>query len=605
MWTLADKELSSRLLLGTAQYPSLHIMREAITASKAAVVTVSLKRQSPQKESGHTFWDSIKKTGCQLLPNTAGCHTALDAIATAEMAREIFQTNWIKLEVIGDDYNLQPDPFELLKAAQILVQKGFEVFPYCTDDFVLCQRLIDCGCRILMPWGAPIGSGKGLINPYALENLRHRLPMATLIIDAGIGKPSHAVQTMELGFDAVLLNTAVSLAKNPVQMATAFKDAVIAGRMAFEAGMMIERNMAHPSTFLLDTPFWHQREETTQIVHILNLPELENIVGDTLKSYADIEKSAQKILSSGTKNIVVTLPSLKSSHFSQTYYTNGMTSFWLSSQNSQTHADNIKSIFSSAMTNCLEAGYDTKDAVVIAQMYLNKGEKSLEEQIDLPFLVDHPIDTQPAAFNDFGSEKIGLYPIIDSVEWLKKLLPLDIHTFQLRIKNKQGEALENEIQQGIEIAKKYGKKLFINDYWQLAIRYGAYGVHLGQEDLNTADIAKIYQAGLRLGISTHCYYEVARAHAFRPSYIACGPIFSTTSKVMSFAPQGIAQLKRWRRILNYPLVAIGGIYLEQLPEILATNVDGVAMISAITQADDPILFAQKLSNMVDAYAHSG
>jgi len=174
------------------------------------------------------------------------------------MAREIFQTHWIKLEVIGDDYNLQPDPFELVKAAETLVKKGFEVFPYCTDDLVLCQRLIDCGCRILMPWAAPIGSGKGLINPYALETLRMRLPEATLIVDAGISKPSHAVQAMELGFDAVLLNTAVSLAKHPVQMASAFRDAVIAGRTAFEAGMMFERNIAHPSTSLVDTPFWHQ-----------------------------------------------------------------------------------------------------------------------------------------------------------------------------------------------------------------------------------------------------------------------------------------------------------------------------------------------------------
>lgn len=260
MWDLANKKLSSRLLLGTAKYPSLKTMHQAISASKAGVVTVSLKRQLTQENSRNSFWDSIKKTGLQLLPNTAGCRTSLDAITTAEMAREIFHTQWIKLEVIGDDYNLQPDPFELVKAAKILVQKGFEVFPYCTEDFVLCQRLVDCGCRILMPWGSPIGSGKGLINPYALEILRHRLPTITLIIDAGIGKPSHAVQAMELGFDGVLLNTAVSLAKDPVQMAVAFKDAVIAGRAAFEAGIMVERNTAFPSTNLLDTPFWHQCE---------------------------------------------------------------------------------------------------------------------------------------------------------------------------------------------------------------------------------------------------------------------------------------------------------------------------------------------------------
>lgn len=258
MWQLAGKTLESRFLLGTAQYPSLQIMRDAIITSKTNVITVSLKRQSPKQQGGDVFWNSIKDLNCHLLPNTAGCHNATDAINTAEMAREIFQTNWIKLEVIGDDYNLQPDPFELVTAAKQLIHNGFEVFPYCTDDLVLCQRLIDCGCQILMPWAAPIGSGKGIINSYALETLRARLPNATLIIDAGIGKPSHASQAMELGFDGVLLNTAVSLSKSPIQMASAFRDAIFAGRSAFKAGMVPERNMAHPSTSLLDTPFWHQ-----------------------------------------------------------------------------------------------------------------------------------------------------------------------------------------------------------------------------------------------------------------------------------------------------------------------------------------------------------
>jgi thiazole synthase len=257
MWKLAEVILLNRLLLGTAQYPSLDIMRDAILASAANVITVSLRRQFPRENGGATFWHYIKSLNCHLLPNTAGCHRAEDAVTTAEMARELFDTHWIKLEVIGDDYNLQPDPFELVKAAKMLIQRGFEVFPYCTDDLVLCQRLVDSGCRILMPWGAPIGSGKGLLNPYALETLRARLPEITLIIDAGIGKPSHAAQAMELGFDGVLLNTAVSLAKQPIKMASAFKEAISAGRTAYEAGMMTEKNFASPSTPLLDTPFWH------------------------------------------------------------------------------------------------------------------------------------------------------------------------------------------------------------------------------------------------------------------------------------------------------------------------------------------------------------
>lgn len=256
MWNLLNKTFNSRLLLGTAQYPSLQTMHDSIKASEADIITISLKRQLSSADN--TFWDYIKSLNCHLLPNTAGCRNANDAITTAEMAREIFNTNWIKLEVIGDEYNLQPDPFELVSAANDLIKRGFEVFPYCTDDLVLCQRLLDSGCKILMPWASPIGSGKGIINPYALETLRQRLPDTTLIVDAGIGKPSHAAQAMELGFDAVLLNTAVSMAAKPQLMAAAFRDAVKAGRQAYQAGMITERNMAHSCTPILDTPFWHQ-----------------------------------------------------------------------------------------------------------------------------------------------------------------------------------------------------------------------------------------------------------------------------------------------------------------------------------------------------------
>lgn len=259
MWKLADVTLSSRLLLGTAKYPSLQVMRDAIQASATEVVTVSLRRHITATNS-NAFWDAIKQLNCHLLPNTAGCRNAQEAITTAEMAREIFNTHWIKLEVIGDDYQLQPDSFELVKAATLLVQAGFEVFPYCTDDLIVCQRLRDCGCRIIMPWAAPIGSGKGLINPYALETLRARLPDVTLIVDAGLGRPSHAVQAMELGVDAVLLNTAVSTSVHPVKMARAFQHAVIAGRLGYESGMMEMKNMAAPSTPLIDTPFWQQEK---------------------------------------------------------------------------------------------------------------------------------------------------------------------------------------------------------------------------------------------------------------------------------------------------------------------------------------------------------
>lgn len=266
--TLGNKQFSSRMLIGTALYPSPQVMQNAISQSGAQIATVSLRRQSKQlsKEgsiqtiaAGKDFWDLLKQTGVDVLPNTAGCHTAKEAITTAQMAREVFATNWIKVEVIGNEYNLQPDPFGLLEACQELVQQGFEVFPYCTDDLVLCEKLANLGCRILMPWGAPIGTGKGLINPYALSVIRDRFPEQTLVVDAGIGKPSHAALALEMGYDAVLLNTAIASAIDPISMAKAFQHAVIAGRQAYLAGAMQERELASPSTPEIGKPFWHQQ----------------------------------------------------------------------------------------------------------------------------------------------------------------------------------------------------------------------------------------------------------------------------------------------------------------------------------------------------------
>ena len=257
-WSAYGVELNSRFFIGSALYPSPDIMRQAIAASGADVITLSLRRQSPENKGGEQFWDFIKDLGCHLLPNTAGCHSPQEAITLAQMSREIFQTDWIKLEVIGDDYNLQPDPFGLLEATEALIKDGFKVFPYSTDDLVLCQRLQDLGCEVIMPWGSPIGTGKGLMNPYALNMIRERLPDATLLVDAGIGKPSDACQAMELGFDAVLLNTAVAEAVDPVKMADAFSKSIDAGRIAYESGIMPARESASPSTPTLGTPFWHQ-----------------------------------------------------------------------------------------------------------------------------------------------------------------------------------------------------------------------------------------------------------------------------------------------------------------------------------------------------------
>ncbi len=252
---IGGARLESRFFLGTAGYPSPAVLREAITASGAQVVTVGLKRQVAGDGRLNDFMQIIRDSGARLLPNTAGCRTAQEAVTLSRMARELFGTNWIKLEVVGDEHTLQPDPFELVEAARTLVRDGFEVFPYCTDDLVSCQRLLDVGCRILMPWGAPIGSGQGLINPYALRTLRARLPDVPLVVDAGIGSPKDAVQAMGLGFDAVLLNSAVSQARDPVTMARAFKLAVESGRLGWEAGIMARQEMAVPSTPVTGRPF--------------------------------------------------------------------------------------------------------------------------------------------------------------------------------------------------------------------------------------------------------------------------------------------------------------------------------------------------------------
>ncbi|WP_372828263.1 thiazole synthase [Polaromonas sp.] len=254
---IAGIELASRFFLGTASYPSPQVLQQAIAASGAQVVTVGLKRQMAAggASTQNDFYKMIRDSGARLLPNTAGCRSAREAITLSNMARELFGTNWIKLEVVGDEHTLQPDPFELVAAATELVRDGFEVFPYCTDDLVSCQRLLDAGCRILMPWGAPIGSGQGLINPYALRTLRARLPGVPLIVDAGIGSPADAVQAMELGYDAVLLNSAVAHARDPVQMAHAFKLGIEAGRLAWAAGIMAQQDMAVASTPVTGRPF--------------------------------------------------------------------------------------------------------------------------------------------------------------------------------------------------------------------------------------------------------------------------------------------------------------------------------------------------------------
>ncbi|MFY0615356.1 MAG: thiazole synthase [Hyphomicrobiaceae bacterium] len=255
--TLYDVRFASRLLLGTAQYPSPEILGQSVIASAAQIVTVSLRRETAGSGTGDRFFELIRSWDVSVLPNTAGCRTAKEAINTALMARELFDTRWVKLEVIANDDTLQPDVFALVEAAGELMRQDFQVFPYTTEDLGVAERLMTSGCEVLMPWGAPIGTARGLANPYALRTMRNYFPGVPLIIDAGIGAPSHAMQAMELGFDAVMLNTAVAKAEDPVRMARAFGHAISAGREAFEAGLMEARDMAAPSTPVAGTPFFN------------------------------------------------------------------------------------------------------------------------------------------------------------------------------------------------------------------------------------------------------------------------------------------------------------------------------------------------------------
>ena len=254
---LYGESFNSRLLLGTSRYPSPQVLADAVASTQPAMLTASLRRQTAHADTSPVFWQLLKDMHVPVLPNTAGCHSIQEVITTAEMARELFETDWLKLELIGDDYSLQPDTLNLASAAQQLIKAGFKVLPYCTEDLVLCQRLVDVGCQAVMPWAAPIGTGKGPVNPYAMQALRERMNVP-MIVDAGLGLPSHACQVMEWGYDAVLLNTAVALAQDPITMAQAFAHAVQAGRQAFLSGVMPPQESAQASTPLLGTPFWHQ-----------------------------------------------------------------------------------------------------------------------------------------------------------------------------------------------------------------------------------------------------------------------------------------------------------------------------------------------------------
>jgi thiazole synthase len=242
---IAGREFTSRLITGTGGVPSMRVLEEALVASGTELTTVALRRVSPGAHG--SVWDVLRRNGIRALPNTAGCFTAADAVRTARLAREALETDWIKLEVVADERTLLPDPVELLDAAERLVDEGFTVLPYTSDDPVLAARLERIGCAAVMPLGAPIGSGLGIRNPHNIELIVEQAGVP-VIIDAGIGTASEAALAMELGCDAVMLATAVTRAQDPVLMAAAMRDAVAAGRAARRAGRIPVRRYAHASS---------------------------------------------------------------------------------------------------------------------------------------------------------------------------------------------------------------------------------------------------------------------------------------------------------------------------------------------------------------------
>ena len=243
---IAGRPFTSRLIIGTGKYRTYDEMKAAHQASGAEMVTVAVRRV-PLDRSTESFLDHLNPA-LQLLPNTAGCYSAEEAIRTARLAREALQTDLIKLEVIGDQTTLFPDNEQTLEAARVLVKEGFVVLPYFTDDLIMAKKLLDAGCPAVMPLAAPIGSGLGIQNPANLRIMREQLPEATIIVDAGVGTASDAAIAMELGADAVLMNTAIAEAQDPAKMAKAMKLAIEAGRLAYLAGRMTKRLYASASS---------------------------------------------------------------------------------------------------------------------------------------------------------------------------------------------------------------------------------------------------------------------------------------------------------------------------------------------------------------------
>lgn len=341
---------------------------------------------------------------------------------------------------------------------------------------------------------------------------------------------------------------------------------------------------------------------------VFALHEVEIILNEEINSYEAIEKAATKLMIFGAKSVFLKCEQRLNSEWIHDYWTNGSHSFWLTQHRCYTREyPDEGSVFTTSVTAALALGYQLEDALIVAKMYVHQALRLAqgtlyyggfpENEADLPYLSSTPLHSVPQPFK--RAHYLGLYPIVDCYEWVETLVRFGVKTIQLRVKERT-KKLEEEIKRSVALAKKHQVVLFINDYWDLALKLNADAVHLGQSDLDKADLEAIRDQGLLLGVSTYCYHEVARAHAVHPSYVAIGPVYPTTSKELSCAAQGIEKLQRWQRTLNYPLVAIGGINLECASKVVDTGVSGIALISAITHAADPQWVTQQLLSLTQS-----
>ena len=343
------------------------------------------------------------------------------------------------------------------------------------------------------------------------------------------------------------------------------------------------------------------------LVHLLtpNIGEAEALLGRTISCEPDIEAAAADLIKLGVKSVLIKGGHLPGARC-RDYWTDGVRKAWLASRRQAvTHTHGTGCTLSSAIAACRALGYDELDAVVLAKAYVNQGlrkgtnagkgrgplahEGWPDSPDDLP-QIDGPAGKLD--FADCGSEPLGFYPIVDRTAWMEKLLPVGVRTIQLRIKDLTGAALDSEIRNAVALARRTGARLFINDHWKIALQHEAYGVHLGQEDVPGADLQALSKAGIRIGVSVRTYSDAARAKGLRPSYTAIGAIYATGSKAIDYKPVGVEGFMRLRRLIHGPVVAIGGITLERAHELTATGANGLAVISDVLNAADPVARAE-------------